>query len=67
MAPKRQWLPLALCFINAYEDDEVTAELRKHLTIPTGLARIWWNVRTSFAKTAKVKRRLDALQLGRLY
>jgi hypothetical protein len=62
LAPKRQWLPLALCFINAYGDAGVIREVSKHLTVPTGLARIWWNVRTSFAKPAKVKRRLAALR-----
>jgi len=62
MAPKRQWLPLALCFIDAYGDEKVIGEVRKHLTVPSGLARIWWNVRTSFAKPAKVKRRLEALR-----
>jgi len=62
MAPKRQWLPLALCFIKAYGDAEVTTEVKRHLTVPSGLARIWWNVRTSFAKPAKVKRRLEALR-----
>jgi hypothetical protein len=62
MAPKRQWLPLALCFIDAYGNEQVISEVSKHLTVPSGLARIWWNVRTSFTKPAKVKRRLEALR-----
>lgn len=40
----------------------VIAELQKRLFIPSGLALIWWNVRTNFAKTGKVARRLRALR-----
>ena len=62
IAPSRQWLPFALCFLNAYGDTEVIAELENQLAVPSGLAWIWWGVRTSFAKPAKVKRRLAKLQ-----
>ena len=62
IAPDRQWLPFALCFLNAYGDTEVIAELENQLAVPSGLAWIWWGVRTSFAKPAKVKRRLAKLQ-----
>jgi hypothetical protein len=66
--PTRQWLPFTLCFVKAYADREVIEELRKRLVIPNGLALIWWNVRTNFAKSAKVKRRLGALRnaIGKL-
>jgi hypothetical protein len=37
-------------------------ELSDRLVIPSGLTLIWWNVRTNFASSAKVKRRLQALQ-----
>src|SRR5919201_6853235 len=58
----RQWLPLATAFLEAYDNREVLNEVHEHLIIPTGLARIWWNVRTSFANTAKVKRRIELLR-----
>jgi hypothetical protein len=62
IAPSRQWLPFALCFLNAYGATDVIAELKNQLAVPSGLAWIWWGVRTSFAKPAKVKRRLAKLQ-----
>jgi hypothetical protein len=59
---QRQWLPLAISFLEAYGERDVLAELKAHLIVPTGLARIWWNVRTSFANAAKVKRRIELLR-----
>jgi len=59
--PSRRWLAFASCFLSAYGDAEVIAELKKQLVIPSGLALIWWNVRTNFAKSATVKRRLTNL------
>lgn len=61
LAPNRQWLTLVLAFLNAYDDALVLAQLKKELAIPTGLAWIWWGVRTSFANPAKVKRRLQKI------
>ncbi len=58
----RQWLPFATCFVKAYADRDVIAELQKRLVIPSGLSLIWWNVRTNFAKTGKAERRLRALR-----
>ena len=60
--PGRQWLPFALCFLNAYGDTDVIAELKNQLAVPSGMAWIWWGVRTSFAKPAKVKQRLAKLR-----
>src|SRR6266700_341489 len=62
IAPSRQWLPFALCFLNAHGDADVIAELKDQLAVPNGLAWIWWGVRTSFAKPAKVKQRLAKLR-----
>jgi hypothetical protein len=64
----RQWLPFALCFLDSYGDAEVINELRKQLVLPSGLAWIWWGVRTNFTSPAKIKRRLSALRnaIGRL-
>lgn len=61
LAPDRQWLTLVLAFLNAYDDASVIVELKNQLAVPTGIAWIWWGVRTSFANPAKVKRRLKKL------
>jgi hypothetical protein len=58
----RKWLPLAVAFLETYGVRDVLTEINQQLVIPTGLARIWWNVRTSFANTAKVKRRIALLR-----
>jgi hypothetical protein len=62
MGRRANWLPLAVAFTQTYADCDVVDEIKKHLVIPTGLARIWWNVRTSFANAAKVKRRIELLR-----
>lgn len=38
------------------------SELEDQLALPSGMAWIWWGVRTSFAEPAKVKRRLAKLR-----
>lgn len=58
----RRWLPFALKFLRAYDDQRVIAELKPKLVLPNGLALIWWNVRTNFAKSAKIERRFRALR-----
>jgi hypothetical protein len=60
--PARQWLPFAISFLKAYGDREVMTEPRKQLVVPSGLALIWWSVRTNFVKSARVKRRLKELR-----
>jgi hypothetical protein len=45
--------PFARTFLKAYGNSAVLAELRKQLVIPSGLARIWWNVRTNFVNNAQ--------------
>ncbi len=62
IAPGRRWLPFSLSFLNAYGDPVVIAELTDHLALPSGMAWIWWGVRTSFANPAKVKQRLAKLR-----
>jgi hypothetical protein len=61
VAANRRWLPLTLAFLKAYDNAPVLAELKKELALPTGMAWIWWGVRTSFANPAKVKRRLQKI------
>jgi hypothetical protein len=61
VAPNRQWLALTLDFLKEYDNAPVLAQLKKELALPTGIAWIWWGVRTSFANPAKVKRRLQKI------
>jgi hypothetical protein len=56
-----QWLALTLAFLKKYDNAPVLAQLKKELALPTGMAWIWWGVRTSFANPAKVKRRLQKI------
>src|SRR5881396_593199 len=62
IAPSQKWLPFALRFLNAYGNLDVIAELKDQLSLPSGMAWIWWGVRTSFANPAKVKNRLVKLR-----
>jgi hypothetical protein len=61
VAPNPQWFTLALAFLHAYDNAPVIAELKQELALPKGMAWIWWGVRTSFARPAKVKRRLQKI------
>ena len=58
----QQWLPFALRFLDAYENLDVIAELKNQLALPSGMAWIWWGVRTNFTNPAKVKQRLEKLR-----
>ena len=62
VAPNPQWLALSLSFLNAYGNTAVVCELEYELGVPSGMAWIWWGVRTSFANPAKVRRRLEKLR-----
>ena len=62
VAPNPQWLALSLSFLNAYGNTTVVCELEDELGVPSGMAWIWWGVRTSFANPAKVRRRLEKLR-----
>ena len=62
VAPNPRWLTLALSFLNAYGNAAVICELEDELGVPSGLAWIWWGVRTSFANPAKVRKRLAKLR-----
>jgi hypothetical protein len=61
LAPHPQWLTLTLTFLNAYDNAPVIAQLKNELALPTGMAWIWWGVRTSFANPTRVKRRLQKI------
>jgi hypothetical protein len=62
VAPGEKWLPFALQFLDTYGNLDVIAELKNQLALPSGISWIWWGVRTSFAKPAKVKQRLAKLR-----
>jgi hypothetical protein len=62
VAPNPQWVALSLSFLNAYGNAAVISELQNQLALPSGMAWIWWSVRTSFANPAKVKRRLEKIR-----
>ena len=62
VAPWEKSLPFALRFLDAYGNLDVIAELKSQLALPSGMAWIWWGVRTSFANPAKVKQRLANLR-----
>jgi hypothetical protein len=62
IGPNPRWLPLALAFLNAYGRAPVIAELKHQLALPSGMAWIWWGVRTSFANPRKVRHRLEKLR-----
>jgi hypothetical protein len=62
MVPSQQWLPFAVRFLNAYGDANVIAELEHQLALPSGMAWIWWGVRTNFTNPTKLKRRLAKLR-----
>jgi hypothetical protein len=61
-ASSRQWLPLTLAFLNAYDNAAVIAQLSRQLAPPSGMAWIWWGVRTSFANPAMIKQRMSKLR-----
>lgn len=61
-APGRHWLPLTLAFLDAYDNAPVIAQLARQLAPPSGMAWIWWGVRTSFANPARIRDRLAKLR-----
>ena len=60
--PRAKWLPLSVAFLQTYGRAQVLAQIKERLVVPTGFARIWWNVRTSFANAEKIKRRVELLR-----
>jgi hypothetical protein len=56
------WLPSARAFLSGYDRPEIVARLREKLLAPSGLARIWWAVRTTYLAPAELARRLAALR-----
>ena len=57
------WLPLATAFIEGYGRGEIAALLGDLLCVPRGIPRVWWAVRTSWMRRAKLERRISALRV----
>jgi len=60
--PKERWLPFAMAFLRAYDREEIIATLKPRLSLPGGLTRIWWAVRTTYMPSGELKRRLAELR-----
>ncbi len=56
------WLPLAEGFLTGYGRREIIALLAEMLRVPSGCARLWWAVRTSWMPRAELQRRMQALR-----
>ena len=56
------WLPLALAFLDAYDQPEVVARLAPRLILPSGVARLWWAVRTTYLPAKVLVARLGELR-----
>jgi hypothetical protein len=61
---RSQWLPLALCFLQAYGDEKVIAKLTKRFALFGGLGWIWWEIRSNFTSPARLRRRLSSLRIA---
>ncbi len=56
------WNDLAFFFLNAYQNCKVLRELSLQLTIPHGIARIFWHTRTANCSLKKNEPRLQSLR-----
>ena len=56
------WLPGARRFLEAYGRPEIIALLVRQFTVPRGLARLWWSVRTTYLSRAELTRRIGELR-----
>ena len=57
-----RWLRLASIFVRSYDRTEITARLLERLTAPSGIARVWWAVRTTYLAPRELAGRLRALR-----
>ncbi len=62
LAPRRKWLPWAICFLESYGNETIIGELTHHLGAPRGLGQLWWRVRTNFADRSVILPRLERLR-----
>jgi hypothetical protein len=62
-APRGTWIPSALRFLDAYGCDQPFREaLRDRLTLPHGVPRVWWWIRTNYVPVSAIRERLTALR-----
>jgi hypothetical protein len=59
---EEEWLPLTICFVEAYGQEDVIAELTKKLVVPGGIAGIWWKLRTQYLSRRELVCRFTALR-----
>lgn len=57
-----RWQPCASAFLETYDRPEIIAQLAPRLVLPSGPARIWWAVRTTYLPRAELARRLAELR-----
>jgi len=61
-APRGTWLDSALLFLDAYGCDQAFRRaLRERLSLPGGIPRVWWWIRTNYVPLKSVRRRLGRL------
>lgn len=56
------WNDIAFSFLNAYQNFEVLRELSLQLTVPHGIARIFWHTRTANCSLQKIEPQLQSLR-----
>ena len=56
------WAPCACAFLAAYGRKEIVALFAKRFVMPSGLARIWWSVRTTYLSRPEMARRIGELR-----
>ena len=56
------WYDLAFSFLNAYQNCELLKELDLQLTVPHGIARIFWHTRTANCSLQEIEPRLQSLR-----
>lgn len=56
------WPGLAAALIEGYGDPAVSGRLHTRLTVPGGVPRLWWAVRTTWMRRLELERRLSQLR-----
>jgi hypothetical protein len=59
---QERWLPNAHALLAGYDRPAIAARLRMLLTVPRGVPRVWWMVRTTYLAAAVLHDRLEALR-----
>jgi hypothetical protein len=62
-APRGTWLPCAQRFMDAYGCDHAFRQaVRERLTLPQGIPRVWWWIRTNYVSPRTIQHRLQQLR-----